>query len=124
MSTGERTTAETLLASTARLREIAARATPGPWDYDRFEEAAPWEVIAPSGDDLEDVAVCSAENGRVEANAWWIATVHPGLAEPLAQWLEFEAGVADGNEDIYEDAHPAPVAVARLILGEIPGAAS
>jgi hypothetical protein len=124
MSTGERTTAETLLAAAARLREIAARATPGPWDYDRFEEAAPWEVIAPSGDDLEDVAVCSAENGRVEANAWWIATVHPGIAEPLAQLLEIEAATARVGFEDYEDYYPATVAVARLILGEIPGAAS
>ncbi|MDQ3030569.1 MAG: hypothetical protein M3R09_11205 [Actinomycetota bacterium] len=127
MSTGERTTAETLLAAAALLLERAGQATHGPWEADQFTDSGripvgsgPWDVVAPVGDeDLEDIAVCGDENGRAEANARWIATVHPGIAGPLARLLEIEAANARGAFEDYENYYHATIAVARLILGEV-----
>ncbi|MGS2641711.1 hypothetical protein [Streptosporangium sp. G12] len=113
------TPVEELRAAAAKLRETAGNATPGPWmsmdDGDRL--VAPIVendgTVSPFG---MDNVVCEPMGGE---NAAWMALVHPGLAEPLAELMEESARQADMNE------HRAPrhrrdltqaLAVAHVIL--------
>jgi hypothetical protein len=98
------TPAEELRAAATTLRETAAKATEGPWKaspvwsprshcrsavYSYAHRTGTAEsIVVASG--LKDRAGGIAEPG----NAVWIALAHPGLAEPLAAWLESAALLA------------------------------
>ena len=94
----------------ARLRQIAAEASPGPWDHDRFTEDGPWEVIADGspGDDPEDIAVLNDKYHRAQGNAWWIGQMHPGTAEPLAALLDMAAVAAEDYGQLPESVMVSP----------------
>ncbi|MGV9779732.1 hypothetical protein [Streptosporangium sp. NPDC003464] len=128
------TPAEELRAAAVRLREAAANATPGPWGVGNgeviglgIEQTGPGSFaytaqLARVLDDneREEDNYGGHDLGSTEADAAWIAAMHPDLAEPLAAWLDEAARHADMNE------HRAPrhrrdltwaLAVARVILG-------
>jgi len=125
------------------LRELAARATPGPW-VARFTDRYGWPITDLDDEDSGTFALVAgtalpreddrdpghyevhhmlaehdddlpAEQSReLLASLRWAATVHPGLAEPLAAWMEREARVVGKRHP--SDPNPA-LAVARVILG-------
>jgi hypothetical protein len=86
--------AEEWRAAAAKLRETAKAATPGLWHPDADELGRGWDLR-------------SAANGLMlgfgftKADATWSALMHPGLAGPLAAWLEKTATQYD--EDTYMD---------------------
>ncbi|MDH2424825.1 hypothetical protein [Sphaerisporangium sp. TRM90804] len=89
------TVAEELNAAAAKVRELAAAAVPGPWHADGpwWWETKPITCSATITTDPERqmVAVLAPEynqHPRAAGCAPWIALMHPGLAEPLAAWLE------------------------------------
>lgn len=106
------TPAEELRAAATKLREAAAKATRGPWVYyqtttrsDHDEDVA-WTVCRPlclkdnNGDECEpdcgaDVLRTGAENCEhdyiSQGDVEWMTLVDPGVAEPLAKWLEAAA---------------------------------
>jgi hypothetical protein len=88
------TTVEELRAAAAKLREVAGKATDGPWHPDADELGRGW--------DLRSATDGHMAFGLTKADAAWIALVHPGLAEPLAEWLEKTA--TEYGEDTYMDA--------------------
>lgn len=51
----------------------------------------------------------------------WIAMMHPGLAEPLAAWLDDTAGdlEAEQRTELETSSEFYAVTVARAILGEV-----
>jgi hypothetical protein len=131
---------EELRAAAKTLREVAGKATRGPWVFfptitreDDNEDA--WTVCRPiceSGTGCEadcgaNVLVTGAEDcvdDYVKGDdVEWIALMHPGLAEPLAVWLDAVAGgweksaaISPGGSDARFAGHPA-LAVARVING-------
>jgi hypothetical protein len=95
----EKTVAEELREAAARLRGESAETTPGPWTrHDTHLDAGGHTATVltnrPNLNDIELVAWLpswSHEPWAAKpcwANSRWIALVHPGLAEPLASWLE------------------------------------
>lgn len=105
-----------LREAATRLRELAEAATEGPWVPDGPEVGADGIWFA--------ATVCGAlSDDQDEANAAYIATVHPRVALAVADWL---STVADGEEyaakvggvvtDDYPD-HPAALTVAAAVLG-------
>ncbi len=110
------TPADELRAAATLLRERAAKATSGPWadlpylggDVYIKEADGSYRFIAQTA---------RHDDAFQPDDACWIATMHPGLAEPLAAWLEVEAEIADGNSDTYPLACPESLGVARVILG-------
>jgi hypothetical protein len=125
----ERTPAEQLREAAQMLRDTASDATRGPWVHHRTitrddENDFAWTVcrtICDGGsggcepDCGADVLTTGAEgceeDNVTEADASWIALVHPGLAEPLAAWLESAANRAP-TEVTYR-----ALAVARVLNG-------
>ncbi|MEV7008251.1 hypothetical protein [Streptosporangium sp. NPDC051022] len=128
---------EEIRAAATRLREVAADATPGPWQVGNgtviglgieqtsrgsFSYTAQLaEVFDGTTRDEENYG--GHDLGSPEGDAAWIALAHPGLAEPLAGWLEEVADDAEkharggcGNS-ADEIACGWPLAVARLING-------
>lgn len=109
-----------LRTAATKLRKTAAQATDGPW----YTVGPPWNdhipyVIAGHPDPhcgtyVADPGHLTADpRGNEAADAEWMALVHPGLAEPLAAWLEQAAdafedlirtGCADAAEMIYAPA--------------------
>lgn len=101
--------AEQLRAAAAKIRETAAKATPGPWvDMSTEEDSIyprwimgpptvpddPWSFTEPikvTGD-LVDHEIVSREDTA------WIALMSPALAEPLAAWLEKTAETVRHHE--------------------------
>lgn len=97
--------AKELRAAATRLRILARVATPGPWEsLDGGDRIVAWKV-GPGGFD-DDFDYVMPEPMDHAGNAQWIATVHPGLARPLADLLEAAIG-----ERVAEWA----VAVARIV---------
>jgi hypothetical protein len=106
----DQTPAETLRAAAQHVREMAQQATPGPWvangagvgtDYTDNE---PDLIVAVDAFDPNDAA--------------WMALMHPGLAEPLAAWLESVAALQFGDVPLPDS----PIvdhalAAARALLG-------
>lgn len=92
------TPSETLRAAAARLRALAAKATPGPWssldDGDRLIH-----VIGEHGD-FEYVVDEPISNS---SNAAWIAALSPVVAEPLARELEMHFVMLRTIEDLDGD---------------------
>ncbi|MBA9003693.1 hypothetical protein [Thermomonospora cellulosilytica] len=81
-----------LRAAARTLRALAADATRGPWST-LPGAANVWHFLSSDSDaggDAAPVLVVPGVGVRL-GNAAWIARIHPGLAEPLADWLEAEA---------------------------------
>lgn len=134
--------AATLRRAADHLTELATGVTPGPWrtaDVEGIFYIASAAHGPVSMDNDNPVCACpftddegvaierTAEEGG-QRDAEWIATVHPGIAAPLAAWLRAEAAHID-----LEDArvgsewerkvspwwlHPEALDVARALLGE------
>lgn len=97
------TPADELRQAAATLRELAAKATPGPWRYNpekyyrepktlRFEEAV---FAGPAGMDATTIALTGeTDDPQGMSDAAWIATMSPAVAEPLARWLDNEMVLA------------------------------
>jgi hypothetical protein len=76
------TPAEELRAAATKLRETAANATPGPWENaenDLWIGGPVWGYQV------------TKDGTFIGEDSAWIALMHPGLAEPLAEWLDSEA---------------------------------
>lgn len=143
----------TLLGLAAdRLEALAARSTPGPWifrrrpdsDYDELKilagEAAanggasgPSEEFIVDGRDIGDLwesdAVPGEQAERLAGAHEWMATMHPGMAGPLAGWLRFERGRLEQVSTLHlvltqMAAHQSPsreaLEFARLVLASAP----
>ena len=136
------TPAERLRAAATRLREVAGDATPGPW-------VAGVRCVWGLHSDDEIVVDGDDGDGGVlrEADADYIAMMHPPVALALADWLDSEAAVQgsmepmanlisltiekaggpagyvrigtdeDGNPQMQADSSPAALAVADAVLG-------
>ena len=70
---------ETLREAAKTLRERAEAATPGPWDFSISEDRA-WALTA-AGEAI-------VSRSAVDEDATLIATLHPGVALALADWLD------------------------------------
>lgn len=119
------TPAEELRAAAAKLRETAGTATDGPWQLDGpywWHSGDCTHVVTDARDRMSVAVMPQREDApHRDANAAWIALAHPGLAEPLAKWLEREAKYAEraagrGSGFLSEPDREA-LAVARAILG-------
>lgn len=113
------------------LRERAEAAKPGPWvaadeHGDLGPDAVPaWcvcqmrpghEHMSPTEGYVTDVAQTFSDSQAVDHDATFIATVHPGVALALADWLDVAtAGYLSTRLDWSPE--PAALAVADLILG-------
>jgi hypothetical protein len=87
---------EELRAAARLMRERAEKATPGPWQwwgdrsapYDGPEDPPPpdyWRISV--GDDLAHV------DTEKQADAVYVASMHPAVALAVADWLEAEASL-------------------------------
>ena len=106
------TPAEELRSAATTLRQTAAEATRGPWVFyptitrlDDNDQA--WTICRPycekegteecepdCGRDVLKTGAEHCEDDHVDqADAVWMTLMHPGLAEPLAAWLEHVAEV-------------------------------
>ncbi len=86
-----------LRTAAARVRETARGATRGPW---AAEESREHGFRVGTSDGQEWVAWTGAYDDEPDpsrADAAWIALMHPGLAEPLAAWLEETADLHEQN---------------------------
>jgi hypothetical protein len=92
-----------LRQAAAKLRQTAAKATPGPWE-DHSTGDGPWPVLVAGGPvpgdpaGYRDTVIKVHESVREDilavADAAWIALAGPQIAEPLADLLEAFALVA------------------------------
>ncbi|GII84562.1 hypothetical protein Ssi03_25520 [Sphaerisporangium siamense] len=128
------TPAEELRAAAARLRERAEQATPGPWSVGNDDviglgieqtgrgsftyDAQIARVLEDYERDEENYG--NRELGTTEGDARWMALVHPGLAEPLAAWLESWDDVNVSEHGPHLDDWRHALAVARVINGTTP----
>jgi hypothetical protein len=105
---------ETLRAASARLRELNADVghVPTPWIQKPFPEKQ--GVLTAPG---EDAPILLAFWGGVSE---YVATLHPGVALALSNWLDAAAGRFDPEADIQETDRfdELALATARAILGE------
>ena len=126
--TTEKTVAEELREAAARLRGESADTTPGPWKrHDTFLDfGGHTATVLTQRQQINDTELVAWLPSRSHepwadhpcwANSGWIALVHPGLAEPLASWLESWDGV-DLREDgpLPEDFEHA-LRIARVLNG-------
>lgn len=91
------------------LRQRAWAATPGPWIAEYSKPSGHCVIDAESTNCLDSVA--RATHFRDSRDARFIATMHPGVALALADWLDEAGQVGDGF--IPDEAFR----VADLILG-------
>lgn len=104
-----RTPAEELRDAATKIRETAAKACDGPWENAEgvlWIGGATWGYAVPKSEFLP--------NG---ADPAWIALMHPGLAEPLAEWLEHEAYLVEKRDLSAEGNTFHALKVARAING-------
>jgi hypothetical protein len=136
----ERTPAEELREAAQMLRDTASGATRGPWVHHPtvnrdLEDDFAWTICRTicegTGDgcdpDCGQNVLTTGAEGCEEDNvtmfdAAWIALTHPGLAEPLAVWLEDAARQYDDFAkeyvaDVAERVVWYALAVARVING-------
>jgi hypothetical protein len=117
-TTKTRTPAEELRAAATKLRETAEKATPGPWGAPEHDSSVVAWRVGPGGFDDDFDYVIDQTLDRAE-DADWIALAHPGLAEPLAEWLEMEAHMAERRGLSAEGNTFHALKVARAINGEV-----
>lgn len=136
------TPAETLTAAATKLRAAATAATPSPWSWDRWHSStcppdcndpacflllvgSPHGMVGSADVDRPEVfAVERSVQDGGEADAAYIALMHPGVGLPIADWLDATAKEmtnADGTEYAHSEyaSWTAALAVARAILGEV-----
>ena len=87
------TPADELRTAATRLRERANAATPGPWSAD---SSIPYGHRVGSSDETNWVA-WTGEHGEdgSEADARFIAAMHPGVGAALADWLDIAVMYAE-----------------------------
>lgn len=85
---------ETLRAAAARLRELAAKATPGPWEIEYSGGPNIPQAVFRMDPEMPDDVDFSIGLGAMGAAAdnVWVAAMSPVVAEPLARELEMHAG--------------------------------
>lgn len=131
----ERTPAEELRAAAEKLREAAEIATGGPWEIRPGNNVSSnvaassingggWMVIDGGGwsEEVDGKLKTVVYGAALNADAAWIALAHPGLAAPLAVWLEdgakhYERYAESHGRDIAERVVYHGIAVARVING-------
>ncbi|MFB4275800.1 hypothetical protein ACBJ59_10945 [Nonomuraea sp. MTCD27] len=121
------TPADELRKAAAALREMARNTSRGPWLIGDCELYPRWILSEGERDEHgynDDVARISEDESDMfrvsDANWQWMAFAHPGIAEPLAAWLTFEATI---YEQIPEDKQGActpehALAIAHAINGD------
>jgi hypothetical protein len=87
-------TAKEMRAAAHKLRESAENATPGPWGTTPQDGVIAWR-LGPGGFDDDYEYVIEDRQFEHDEDASWVALVHPGLAQPLAEWLEMEAHMVE-----------------------------
>lgn len=98
MTDNSKTLSDELREAAARLRGTSDGTTPGPWRrHDTHLNAGGHTATVLAGDRLNDTKLVAWLPSHSDepwadhpcwANSHWIALTHPGLAEPLASWLE------------------------------------
>lgn len=85
-----------LRAAAALLREIAGAATPGPWEG-VVDDHGGGEINASVwADSIGYYITEKISSGPLHlADAHWIGLMSPVVAEPIAAWLDYEAGCLD-----------------------------
>lgn len=96
--------AEQLRAAAQRLRELAGAATPGPWTY----------VPSSRGGWYVDPQTVASVGRKVEAA--YIAAMHPGVAQALAELLDAVAKDIADNVTLPGYAWAKAETLARLVL--------
>ncbi|MGW4406556.1 hypothetical protein ACWEJ6_21180 [Nonomuraea sp. NPDC004702] len=122
----EMTLSDELREAAAKLRMLAAGATPGRWVCGDLEEQEDYGMqVAVSADD----ALTAEINLAAKDAAWrymrnqavndgqWIALASPALAEPLASWLESWDGVDLREDGPLPDDFTYALRVARVLNG-------
>jgi len=112
-----------LKRAAAKLREAAAKATPGPWEFvpDLYGDrgAITSTAVAVGG---WDTLIIDVPNDSESPAAEWIALASPVIAEPIAVWLTRWADLIDRapqwREGPFRCDQDHAIAVARAILGE------
>lgn len=108
------TPADELRAAADKLRALASTATDGPWHQKGIGDEG-WTVTSANRfiAETED-----SEKGRADAD--WIATMHPGVGNALADWLDLFANTEFDPEatiQVTDRSHECALAVARAING-------
>lgn len=80
--------ADLLRAAAARLRDTAAKATPGPWAASEHVEHGFRVATADEAGWVAWTGAYDDEPDESRGDAAWIALASPLLAEPLAAWLD------------------------------------
>lgn len=120
------TPADKLREAARQVRELAGKATPGPWAYQgAFGTGFVYPADAPPEQTVAQAWIVRArEHNARFADARWIAALSPDVAEPLAAWLD---AAADQAESLYgslpdslrtaatENAHALPLALADAL---------
>ncbi|QUH01410.1 hypothetical protein HUO13_11860 [Saccharopolyspora erythraea] len=116
--------AEELRQAAATLRELAAKAKPGPWTVDdngdvHASERLPGSEHRTAYAYETNVSIHDSEYGDPgiadEADARWIATFSPAVAEPLARVFLDEAGTRDEGSGADNYPNEDALALARQI---------
>lgn len=122
------TPAEELRAAAKVMRERAQAASPGPWETcGRGVEQTAGDYADVLGQEVSCLSYCygGAPIGPKQADADYIASMHPGIALAIADWLDEEAAEYEALDagaqaflagDKGGDVAPA-IAVARTYLG-------
>jgi hypothetical protein len=124
--------ADLLRRAAAKIREVSGAASPGPWEAD-VEVRGDCVVWGPNG---RFILNAQAEPHWIEFPEGWptkrsvafdvdrrdthhIAMWSPDVAEPVAEFLDHEAEMHDGEEwPVFCDSAPRALVIARRILGE------
>lgn len=114
-----------LRAAATKLRTLAEAAIPGPWDFG--DDGLVWDSPVPGRAAFPDPVSGSV----LIENAAYIATMHPGVAVALADWLAAIAATCERRDAVtlemgveqalvdeaQERAYPHALALARLLNG-------
>lgn len=88
------TPTQTLRRAAEKLRTLTQAATEGPWVTGKSGLSVWVENV---GHDLFIADTGDQGNAFAEADAAFIAALHPGVALPLADWLDAEASVHEAG---------------------------
>ena len=102
---------ETLREAAKVLRERAGAATPGPWEaaQDHLTHSVGADVRSVPSGGYAAADCCGYQGASTNEDAAYIATMHPGVALALADWLDETARWVPIMEE--------PLAVAEAVLG-------
>ena len=120
--------AEELRAAGTKLRTLAQAATPGPWDSSGWvygteatESYGVWAGAINTRTPRPPIAKTSRLD-QGNANAMFIAAMHPTVAFVVADWLDHTASLIEGNAGRFEGTQSSGMALltARAINGPTP----